>query len=125
MRMNLMAAVAMNRLFATFDVTQFLTNATAKLKEWGGALLILIGVVMMIVAIWKIASGLISHGKKQVSWAVCIIMLILGGALASFGAGASAWDWIQKIAEGGKNTIDDLGGSGGAGPTILWPFMFR
>ena len=102
---------------ATFDIEQFLINSAAKLKTWGGLLLILIGVVMMI-----------SHGKKQVSWAVCIIMLILGGALCSFGMGDDAWNWVQGIAKGGKETIDDLGGAGGGGggttPTIInWLFQ--
>lgn len=105
---------------ATFDVEMFLTNATAKIKQWGGLALILIGVVLMLVAVFKVASGLISHGKKQVSWPICITMFILGGALASFGFGDQAWAWIQGIAEGGKNTIDDLGTSGGgAGSTII------
>lgn len=105
---------------ATFDIEKFLTNSATKLKQWGGLLLILIGVIMMIVAVVKVASGLISHGKKQVSWVVCIIMFILGGALCSFAAGPEAWAWIQGIAEGGKQTIDDLGsGGGGATPTII------
>lgn len=113
---NSMLLSASLGLPATFDVEAFLTNSITKLKAWGGLLIILIGVVMMVVAIWKIGSGLISHGKKQVSWAVCIIMLILGGALASFGlSGTNAWAWVQGIAEGGKNTIDDLGSGGGAG----------
>ena len=42
-------------------------------------------------------------------------MLILGGALCSFALGDEAWAWVQGIAQGGKDTIDDLGGSGGAG----------
>lgn len=116
---------------ATFDVEQFLINSAAKLKTWGGLLLILIGVVMMICAIWKIASGLISHGKKQVSWAVCIIMLILGGALCSFALGDEAWAWVQGIAQGGKDTIDDLGGTGtggaggGGGTTTIIHWLFQ
>ncbi len=111
---------------ATFDIEKFLSNSTSKLKLWGGLLLILIGVIMMIVAVVKVASGLISHGKKQVSWVVCIIMFILGGALCSFAAGDAAWSWVQGIAEGGKQTIDDLGGGSGGGgggggvtPTII------
>lgn len=120
-----MNAMITNMMFnmglpATFDIEAFLTNATAKIKDWGGLALILMGVILMLVAVFKIVSGLISHGKKQVSWTVCIIMFILGGALASFGLGADAWAWLQGIAEGGKNTIDDLGtAGGGAGPTII------
>lgn len=105
---------------ATFDVEMFLKNATGKIKEWGGLALILIGVILMVVAVFKVASGLISHGKKQVSWPVCIIMFILGGALASFGLdGVGAWSWLQGIANGGKNTIEDLGTGSGAGSTIM------
>lgn len=109
---------------ATFDLEQFLVNATAKVKDWGGLLFILMGAVLLLIAIIKIVSGLISHGKKPVNWVVCVIMLILGGALVSFGAGADAWGWVQNIAVGGKNTIDQLGGGGGgtgggATPTII------
>lgn len=107
----------------TFDITQFGTNLYEKLREWGNILVIIIGVVMMIVAVWQIAKGLIQHGKAQVSWAVAIALLIIGGALASFGASgiadpdAGAWKWIEDIAAGGKETINDLGGTGtGTGP---------
>ena len=104
----------------TFDITTFGQNLYKMLREWGNILIIIIGVVMMIVAIWQIAKGLIQHGKAQVSWAVAIALLIIGGALASFGAGGAiegtaAWDWVEGIAEGGKNTIDALGTEGGDG----------
>lgn len=114
---NLMFSLMSNPL--TFDITQFGQNLYTKLREWGNILIIIIGVVMMIVAVWQIAKGLIQHGKAQVNWAVAIALLILGGALASFGgsgvSGTGAWDWLEGIAEGGKNTIDDLGGAGGGG----------
>lgn len=99
----------------TFDITAFGQNLYTMLTQWGNILIIIIGVVMMIVAIWQIAKGLIQHGKAQVSWAVAIALLIIGGALASFGVGGiadndtSAWDWFMGIAEGGKNTIEELG----------------
>ena len=99
----------------TFDITAFGVNLYNMLKKWGNILIIIIGVVMMIVAIWQIAKGLIQHGKAQVSWAVAIALLIIGGALASFGTAGmtgdetGAWDWIADIAGGGKQTIEDLG----------------
>lgn len=99
----------------TFDITTFGVNLYDMLKKWGNILIIIIGVVMMIVAIWQIAKGLIQHGKAQVSWAVAIALLIIGGALASFGTAGmtgeetAAWDWISKIAGGGRDTIEDLG----------------
>jgi uncharacterized membrane protein len=113
---------ANNGLPATFDITTFLTNATETLKKWGSLFMILLGVILIIVAIVKIASGLISHGKKQVSWAVCIIMLILGGAFVA--AGANSFDWVANIAAGGKKTIEDLGNGSGSTtngtPTIIY-----
>lgn len=108
----------------TFDITAFGTNLYKMLREWGNILVIIIGVVMMIVAVWQIAKGLIQHGKAQVSWAVAIALLIIGGALASFGATSladpdnGAWGWIEKIASGGRTTIEDLGQpAGGTGGT--------
>lgn len=92
-----------------FDITTFLKNATSTLKGWGGLFIGLIGVIMVIVSIFKIASGLISHGKKQVNWVVAILLLIIGGAFI-----AGEWSFVYGIAAGGKKTIDELGdGTGG------------
>lgn len=88
----------------TWDLGNFLKNATSTLKGWGGLLIMLIGVVMVIVSVYKIASGLISHGKKQTNWAVAIILLILGGAFI-----AGGWDFVSGIAKSGEKTINDLG----------------
>ena len=87
-----------------WDLGSFLQNATTTLKTWGGYLICLIGVVMVVWAVVMIARGLISHGKTQVSWPVAIILLILGGA---FMAGGFAF--VANIASGGKKTIEDLG----------------
>lgn len=105
----------------TFDITKFGTNLYKKLREWGNILVIVIGVVMMIVAVWQIAKGLIQHGKAQVSWAVAIALFIIGGALASFGATSladpdgGAWGWLENIAKGGRDTINQLGDTGTGG----------
>ena len=87
-----------------WDLGSFLQNATETIKQWGGYIIVLIGVVMVIVAVFKIASGLISHGKTQVSWPVAIILLILGGAFMVGG-----FTFVSNIASGGKKTIEDLG----------------
>lgn len=106
------------KLMATFDITQFGQNLYTKMREWGSVFIVILGVIMMIVAVYKIGKGLIQAGKGggQTNWAVAIALLIIGGALASFGvAGTTAWEWIEGIAAGGKNTIDELGGAGGGG----------
>lgn len=87
-----------------WDLGSFLQNATSTLKKWGGYLIILIGVVMVVWSVVMIARGLISHGKTQVSWPVAIILLILGGAFM-----AGGFSFVEKIASGGKQTIEDLG----------------
>ena len=87
-----------------WDLGSFLQNATSTLKTWGGYLIILIGVVMVVWSVVMIARGLISHGKTQVSWPVAIILLILGGAFM-----AGGFSFVANIASGGKKTIEDLG----------------
>jgi uncharacterized membrane protein len=94
-----------------WDIGTFLQNATKTIKQWGSYLIILIGVVLIIVSIWQIAKGLISHGKGQTNWAVAIIMLIIGGALMAGGFGL-----VSTIASGGGQTINELG----AGGTQTW-----
>lgn len=87
-----------------WDLGSFLQNATSTLKTWGGYLIILIGVVMVVWSVVMIARGLISHGKTQTSWPVAIILLILGGAFMVGG-----FSFVSNIASGGKQTIEDLG----------------
>lgn len=120
---GLFNALPLNALALTFNITQFGKNLYTMLRQWGNTLIIIIGVVMMIVAVWQIAKGLIQHGKSNTNWAVAIALLIIGGALASFGAtiggdNVGAWKWLEEIAGGGKQTIMDLGknpGGGGGG----------
>lgn len=87
-----------------WSIDNFLQNVIISLKKWGGYIVILVGVVMIICAVYQIAKGLISHGKTQVNWVVAILLLIIGGAFA-----AGGWDLITNIAGGGANTINDLG----------------
>lgn len=87
-----------------WDLGSFLQNATETIKQWGGYLIILIGVVMVIAAVYQIAKGLMSGGKTQVNWAVAIVLLILGGAFMVGG-----FSFVSNIASGGKKTIEDLG----------------
>lgn len=95
---------AVNAMRLAWDIGTFLQNATNTLKEWGNYFIILIGVVMVVVAVYQIAKGLISHGKTQTNWFVAAGLLLVGGALMVGG-----FTWVAGIAEGGKKTIDDLG----------------
>lgn len=88
---------------ANWDLGTFLENATDSIQGWGGLFLILIGVVMIIVAGYKIATGLMSD-RAQVSWVKVVVLLIAGGVLA-FGG----YQIISDMASLGKNTIEQLG----------------
>ena len=96
---------------SNWSIANFLTNATSAIQNWGSLVIILIGVVMIIVAVYQIAKGLISHGKTQTNWAVAILLLLIGGVFM-----AGGFQFVANIAQGGKTTIEDLG----AGGTILW-----
>ena len=92
------------RPFLSWDVSSFLKNSEKQLKDWGGGIILIIGVVMIIASVWQIASGLMSHGKKQTNWAIALLLLIVGGAFV-----AGGWGFVSNIASGGKKTIEDLG----------------
>lgn len=91
-------------VLGSWDLTSFLQNATTQVREWGGAFLILVGIVGVIWASFQIISGLMSHGKKQVSYGTNAILLLVSGALAVTGI-----DLVMDIAAGGQKTIEDLG----------------
>lgn len=92
---------------SNFDIGTLLQNATNTGKAWGNWLLILLGVVLVVYAGWQIATGFMSHGKKQTNWFIVATALVVGGAFMVGGFG-----FLQNIAAGGKKTIDQLGNGG-------------
>ena len=98
------ALTNMLRLSMDWDLTSFLDNSKEQLQTWGGALIMIIGVVMIIVAIFQIAKKFISPQSAPGGWAGPIVCLIVGGALL-----AGGWTFVSNIAQGGKKTIEDLG----------------
>lgn len=88
-----------------WDLSSFLKNATTTLGTWGSLLITLIGTVMLIWGVVQIAKGLMSHGRGQTNWAIAILLIIIGGALA----GGAGWGLVKDIASGGERTIRDLG----------------
>lgn len=109
----------MSAYMLAWDVGSFLENLLTSVKGWFGTIVILIGAIMVGVAIYQVATGLISHGKKQTNWFVVILLFLLGGAFFLGG-----FQWALGIAQGGKETIDKMGsGSGGAPDEVIRLFM--
>lgn len=107
--LSLLTTIQTNPVLGAFDIGTLLQNATKTAKTWGGYLIVLAGVVLIIYAAVKIVSGLMSHGKQQISWPIVIVALLVGGAFSIGGL-----NFVSGIAEGGKKTIEDLGnGVGG------------
>lgn len=92
-------------LMSGWSVNNFLTNLNKNLNLWGGLLIVVIGIIMVIVAVVKIAKGLMSSGRSQTNWVLNIVLFFLGGALA-FGGG---WSLVQGVSQGGSDTLNDLG----------------
>lgn len=87
-----------------FSIGALLTNSTHTLQGWGGSFIILIGVVMIISAVWHIAKGLMDQGRGQTNWFMVVLLLIVGGAFTWGG-----FNFVSGLASGGKKTIEDLG----------------
>lgn len=115
--MGLMATINMKLigLFAddTFSIGKFLESSTETLKKWGGYLIVLIGVVMIVASVVQIAKGLMSKGGQPTNWAVVVLLLLLGGAFF-----AGGFEFVSRIAKGGQKTIEDLGSGGTILPTL-------
>lgn len=88
-----------------WSINNFLTNLNKNLNLWGGLLIVVVGLVMVIVAVVKIAKGLMSSGRGQTNWVLNIVLFFIGGALA-FGGG---WSLVRGISQGGSDTLNDLG----------------
>ena len=88
-----------------FSINNFLNNLKASLGTWGSVIVVIIGLVMVIVAVFNIAKGLMSGGRGQVNWVMNIALFFIGGALA-FGGG---WALLQNVSGAGSATIMDLG----------------
>ena len=101
----------MNNLLLDWSVENVLSNVKGKLVQWGALIMMIVGVVMIIVAIFKIAQGLMSHGKTQVNWVINILLIIIG---AIFCAGSAFFTNTLTADDGlGADIADELESLGG------------
>lgn len=76
-----------------WSINNVLAKLRANLILWGAGLMMIVGVVMIIFGIFKIAQGMISHGKTQVNWVVNILLIVVG---ALFCAGSTFFNSLTK-----------------------------
>jgi len=90
-----------------WDIISALSNA----KDWGtiagGAFITLLGLAVVIVGIVFLVKKLIGNGNggNEKGWLLIIAMIVVGGALLYGGI-----NLVLNIAEGGKTTVEELGG---------------
>lgn len=110
MVLDLYTRVSSNALAgAGWDLGTFLKNANKTLDSWFGLAILILGIVAILYAVFQITTGLMSHGKKPTNWGVAITLLLVGGMLALPGS----FGFVKGIAEGGKKTIEEIGGGSG------------
>ena len=97
-------------LYGAWDIANFLKNLLKKVQDWGGLLVMAMGAAGVVWGFIQAIIGLISHGKKPTNWLVIIALIVVGGALMVGG-----WNLMNSIAEGGRTTINELGGG-----FLLW-----
>lgn len=90
---------------AQWDLKTFFENAGDYTQLIGGGFLALIGTIGVIYGGYLLVKKLMAGQQNQDSWVKIAALIIIGGALMATGASL-----IFTIAEGGQQTIEDLGG---------------
>lgn len=88
---------------AGFNINGILKGAAHSMTTWMRYIVLIIGLVIMGIGIFKLAKSFMNHGKGQTSWALAIICIFVGGALAIGG-----FKFLTKVASGGEQTLKDL-----------------
>lgn len=95
-----------NPLVADWDLKSFIVNATTYIKFIGGLVIALMGTAAVVWGAYKFFAKLFGgQSAAQTSWFTVALLIIVGGA-----AMAGGGSLVFGIAEGGKTTIEDLGG---------------
>ena len=98
----------LNSAVPMFNLNDLLTNLIKKAKSYGGGLIIVIGIIMIVVAGFKIGKGLMTQGKpnaQPINWFLCAGLILVGGTFA-FGGFTSLSNLSKTVGQ----TVDDLSG---------------
>lgn len=86
------------------SITNILKSASDTASTWGRYFLVVLGIVMVVYAVYQIGKGMMSGGRGQTNWAMAIGCLVLGGALAVTGG----WGFVVNIAQGSGNELNEM-----------------
>lgn len=115
--LNEAVALSGNLPTAAWDIGNLLKNATTTLKVWGGLLMGLLGVVLLIIGVVHLVKKLSASPQsagQQKGYGTIAIMILTGGVL--IGGGLTL---ITTIAKGGKKSLEDLGNGLIVPPEVL------
>ena len=62
--------------------TQALEHGANNATVWGGLIIVILGVILIVLGAYRCFKNLKDHGKGQTSWAVAVACLVLGGVMA-------------------------------------------
>ena len=94
-----------------WSVTSLLAGGAQTLQTWGALVLFILGCAAIIAGVYKLVTGLVSHGQKQTSWVVVILLILVGGVL-TVGSALNAWKFVAGTVAGtGFQTLNELGTS--------------
>jgi len=87
-------------LVPAFDLGTLIASLVTKAKSYGSGFIIFLGIVMIVVASFKIGKGLMTQGKpnaQPINWFLCGGLILVGGAMA-FG-GLLLWQRFHNLSE--------------------------
>ena len=110
----------MDNTGGTWTLQNFTSSGKDLAANVGAAVCMILGAVMIVVALVKAATGLLSHGKKQTEWVPIVVLFIAGvifvGAAGVIKATVAGQDGLGKQL---GNTIQNMGTS----PTVGTEFQ--
>ena len=86
-------------------VYNLMSNIGNTIEMWGKALVAIFGVIMIVIGVMKIAKGLSGGGRSNVSWPLCIALILIGAMMAY----AGAWQIMVNLGGGAASTLDKIG----------------
>ena len=90
-----------------WSMDNMLSGANTKLQKWASLGVAVLGIIMVIVALFKFGKGMMSD-RAQTNWVLVIVLFLVGATLA-FGSG---WAFVHQMSDFGTNTLNEVNNAG-------------